>query len=67
MVIDLNADSGMTVVGKGKRGSLETSLGTMSFRVLKARAWNPDHILLPSIGSPLKHFMGQSGEVRIMF
>lgn len=67
MVTDLNADSGMTVVGKGKRGSLETSSGTMSFRVLKARAWNPDCILLPSIGSPLKHFMGQSGEVRIMF
>ena len=66
MVVHLNADSGMTVVGKGKRGSLETSSGTMSFRVLKARAWNLD-LLLPSIGSPLKHFMGQSSEVRIMF
>lgn len=59
VVIHLNADSGMTVVGKGKRGSLETSSGTMSFRVLKARAWNLDLLLLPSIGSPLKHFMGQ--------
>ena len=66
MVVHLNADSGMTVVGKGKRGSLETSSGTMSFRVLKARAWNLD-LLLPSIGSPLKRFMGQSSEVRIMF
>lgn len=35
-------------------------------RALKARAWNLD-LLLPSIGCLLKHFMGQSDVVRMMF
>lgn len=71
MVMDLNTDTGVTV-SEVRRGSSKTESGTRPFRVLKTRAWilallslfKKNLILLRCL---LKHFMGQSDMIWMMF